>query len=65
MTLKKMIGVAQNNGWLDGVPFYGYKLTYKQKERCYLTTEELNQIMNLDLSHCKKSEVKVHWPFYF
>lgn len=58
MPLKKMIGIAQNNGWLDGNPFYGYKLTYKQKERSYLTTEELNRIMNADLSHCTKIKQK-------
>lgn len=65
MPLKKMIGIAQNNGWLDGNPFYGYKLTYKQRERSYLTTEELNRIMNLDLSACSKTKQKCRDLFIF
>lgn len=65
MPLKKMIGIAQNNGWLDSDPFYGYKLTYKQKERSYLTTEELNRIMNVDLSHCNKTKQKCRDLFIF
>lgn len=65
MPLKKMIGIAQNNGWLDGNPFYGYKLTYKQKERSYLTTEELNRIMNVNLSHCNKTKQKCRDLFIF
>ncbi|MEG2594568.1 MAG: site-specific integrase [Bacteroides sp.] len=65
MPLKKMISVAQNNGWLDSNPFYGHRLTYKQKERGYLTTEELTLIMNADLSHCNKNKQKSRDLFIF
>lgn len=65
MPLKKMISIAQNNGWLDSNPFYGHKLTYKQKERSYLTTEELNLIMNADLSHFNKNKQKSRDLFIF
>ena len=60
-----MIGTAQNNGWFNGNPFYGHKLTYKQTERSYLTTEELNQMMNVDLSHCNKTGQKYRDLFIF
>lgn len=63
--IKKMISIAQNNGWLDSNPFYGHKLTYKQKERSYLTTEELNLIMSADLSHCNKNKQKSRDLFIF
>ncbi|MEG1523370.1 MAG: hypothetical protein RR455_13055, partial [Bacteroidales bacterium] len=63
--LKKMISIAQNNGWLNNNPFYGHKLTYKQKERSYLTTDELNLIMNADLSHCNKNKQKSRDLFIF
>ena len=65
MPLKKMIGIAQNNGWFNGNPFYGHKLTYKQTERSYLTTEELKQMMNADLSHCNKTGQKYRDLFIF
>lgn len=63
--LRKMISIAQNNGWLNNNPFYGHKLTYKQKERSYLTTDELNLIMNADLSHCTKIKQKSRDLFIF
>lgn len=63
--LRKMISIAQNNGWLNNNPFYGHKLTYKQKERSYLTTDELNLIMNADLSHCNKNKQKSRDLFIF
>ncbi len=65
MPLKKMIGIAQNNGWISYNPFYTHKLTYKQNDRSYLTTDELNLIMSVDLSHCSWNKQIIRDQFIF
>ncbi len=42
--LKKIVSMAIVNGWLDDNPFKGYKATYKDVDRVYLTQTELDKI---------------------
>ncbi len=46
--LKKILNVGVVNGWLDETPFDGYKATYKDVDRIYLTQSELDLIKRKD-----------------
>lgn len=41
---KKIIHICVKNGWLDRDPFVGFKMTKLERDRPYLTTEELEVI---------------------
>ncbi len=42
--LKKILNVGVVNGWIDENPFEGYRATYKDVDRIYLTQSELTVI---------------------
>src|SRR6478609_9517253 len=43
---KKIIHICLKNTWLDRDPFIGFKMSKKEVERPYLTTEELEKLAN-------------------
>lgn len=63
--LRKMIAIAQNNGWLDYNPFCGHKISFQRKERIYLTMEELNAIMDMNFTKHKESYELIRDLFVF
>lgn len=44
-TLRKIIIIARNNGWIFADPFINYKIRLKKVDRGYLTDEELQRIL--------------------
>jgi site-specific recombinase XerD len=56
--LKKIINLALANGYLTSNPFAGYKVRYKKVDRGFLTNEELNKIINLNLSIKRLEQVR-------
>jgi putative bacteriophage integrase len=63
--LRKMIAIAQNNGWLDYNPFCGHKISFQRKERVYLTREELDVIMDMNFVKHKESNELIRDLFIF
>jgi len=49
MPLRKMISSAINHGWLHRDPFREYKLSHEERDRGFLTKEEIKAIMDLKL----------------
>ena len=46
---KKIIRMAVANDWIQKDPFYNYKVKFKEVEREYLTKQELESIVNLEI----------------
>jgi len=46
MPLRKMISIAQNNGWISRNPFAEYRLTPESSQREYLALKEIKVLMN-------------------
>ena len=46
MPLRRMITIAQNNGWLNRDPFVEYSISPEDSDRGYLTKEEIKKLMN-------------------
>lgn len=46
---KRVILIAQNNGWMQHNPFANYKIHFKKVDRGYLTDQELEIIKNKEL----------------
>lgn len=46
MPLRRMITIAQNNGWLNRDPFVEYSISPEDADRGYLTKEEIKLMMN-------------------
>ncbi|WP_345004376.1 site-specific integrase [Snuella lapsa] len=44
--LRKMVSLAYKMEWLDKDPFVKFEAKYEKKERCFLTSEELERIEN-------------------
>lgn len=63
--LKKMISIAQSNGWLDYNPFSSYHIPLKKKDRIFLTMEEIETIINFEFTKHKKSYDLIRDMFLF
>ncbi len=63
--LRKMISIAQNNGWLDYNPFANYHLSLHRNEREILTMSEINRIIQLEISPKKKNVALTRDMFIF
>jgi site-specific recombinase XerD len=55
---KKIIRIALANGWLKNDPFSKYKMTLKKVDRGFLTDNELQAIIDLDLKIDRLSTVR-------
>ena len=63
--LRKMIAIAQNNGWLDYNPFCGHKISLQRKDRIHLTMDEVESIINIDFIKHKDSYECIRDLFIF
>lgn len=63
--LRKMITIAQNNGWLDYNPFYGHKIYLQRKDRVYLTMDEVESIINMSFTKHRKAYERIRDLFIF
>ena len=52
--LKRMISIAQSNGWLDYNPFSSYHIPAQWKEREYLVMSKVEAIINVVFTRRKK-----------
>lgn len=52
--LKRMISIAQSNGWLDYNPFSSYHIPVQRKDREYLVMSEVEAIINVVFTRRKK-----------
>ncbi len=49
-----MVSVAINNGWLTRDPFREYEIKKEETERGFLTTEEIQLLINGKLKNAKQ-----------
>lgn len=63
--LRKMIAIAQNNGWLDYNPFCGHKISLQRKDRVHLTMDEVENIVNMSFTKHRKSYECIRDLFIF
>lgn len=54
-TLRKIILIARNNGWILADPFINYKIRLKKVDRGYLTEPEIKKILKKQFA-CKRLE---------
>ncbi|AOW18160.1 recombinase [Polaribacter vadi] len=57
-SLKKIIGIALANNWIDKDPFINYKTQSKETEREYLSKEELQTMINKELKIVRLAQVR-------
>ena len=57
-TLRKMILIARNNGWILADPFINYKIRLKKVDRGYLTEEELQRILQKKMPCIRLEQVR-------
>ena len=58
MPLRRMITIAQNNGWLSRDPFVEYSISPEDADRGYLTKEEIKKLMNAPTAKKKHELVR-------
>lgn len=58
VNFKKIIRIAYANRWIDKDPFANYKVRLKNVEREFLTTEELQQLMDTAVQHQRLEHVR-------
>lgn len=58
MPLRRMITIAQNNGWLNRDPFVEYSISPEDSDRGYLTKEEIKKLMNAPIIKKKHELVR-------
>ena len=63
MPLRKMITLAINQGWLYRDPFWEYKISYEERDRGFLSKEELKSLM--DMKFREKNQELVRDMFIF
>lgn len=63
--LKKMVSIAQSNGWMDYNPFSSYHIPIQRKDREYLTMDEVETIINTVFTKHKKSYELIRDLFIF
>jgi len=47
MPLRKMIAIAINHGWLYRDPFWEYAISYEERDRGFLSKEEIKALMDM------------------
>ncbi len=47
---KKIIRLAVANGWIERDPFYNYKVKFKWVDREFLSPEELQRLVDLEIN---------------
>lgn len=57
-TLRKIILIARNNGWITADPFINYKIRLKKVDRGYLTEEELHRILQKKMPCTRLEQVR-------
>lgn len=57
-TLRKIIIIARNNGWILADPFINYKIRFKKVDRGYLTEEELQRILQKKMPCTRLEQVR-------
>lgn len=57
-TLRKIILIARNNGWITADPFINYKIRLKKVDRGYLTEEELQRILQKKMPCVRLEQVR-------
>lgn len=63
--LRKIIHIAQEHGWLDYNPFCGHRVTFRYRERVYLTTDEIYTMINMEFTKHKASYERIRDLFIF
>lgn len=58
MPLRRMITIAQNNGWLNRDPFVEYSISPEDSDRGYLTKEEIKKLINAPIIKKKHELVR-------
>lgn len=58
VNLKKIVRIAYANEWIERDPFFHWKATWKNKERQYLTEEELTRLRDKQFSIDRLQTVK-------
>ncbi|WP_373516388.1 site-specific integrase [Pricia sp.] len=58
VNFKKIIRIADANGWIAKDPFANYRVRLKNVEREFLTTEELQQLMDTPFQHQRLEHVR-------
>lgn len=58
MPLRRMITIAQNNGWLSRDPFVEDSISPEDSDRSYLTKEEIKKLMNAPITRKKHELVR-------
>jgi len=56
--LKKVIRISHANGWIEKDPFYNFKLRTHEIEKEFLTKEELNKLIEKELSNQRLEQVR-------
>ncbi|WP_224488671.1 site-specific integrase [Robertkochia flava] len=55
---KKIVRICYGNGWIDQDPFYNFKLKLQQKDREFLTREELIKIIKKEFKFTRLEQVR-------
>ena len=58
MPLRKMITIAQNNGWLQRDPFFEYSIKPEESDRGFLTKDEIKTLMEAQFDTDEKGLVR-------
>jgi site-specific recombinase XerD len=58
VNLKKIIRIALNNGWMVDDPYKNTKLSFKDVDKPYLTSDELTKILNKEFSIKRVEKVR-------
>lgn len=63
--LRKIIRIAQDNGWIECNPFCGHRIVHRRTERIYLTMDEINALMNVQFIKHTVSYERIRDLFIF
>lgn len=63
MPLRKMITIAQNNGWLYRDPFFEYSIKPEESDRGFLTKDEIKTLIEAQFSTEEKTLVRDMFVF--
>jgi len=60
---KKIVRLAVANGWIERDPFYNYKVKFKWVDREFLTAEELQRMVDLEIKWPRIASVRDMFVF--
>ncbi|MDR2917939.1 MAG: site-specific integrase, partial [Tannerella sp.] len=58
MPLRKMITLAVNHGWLHRDPFWEYEIAPEEKDRGFLSADEIKSLMDMKFRRTKRALVR-------